>query len=137
MTRDRIGTPIENVGPIPTEIRHEASGVVDVVPVSKLHVPIGMAATILVFLLGGLATVMGVWWKTSSHVDDRTVHVDPIEREKGGGIAYKSDVRAVEQKISDESRKTRQLMRKMSIVCQKRPGDGLSCHVELPVDAEE
>jgi hypothetical protein len=103
--------------------------------VTRLHVPLPVMITVLVFMLGGVVSVTLVWGKTTEHRDDKHVHIDETEAIQGGGVAFKSDVAAVrtefEQKMTGEYQKTRKMLKAMTIGCTTKHG-ALTCKVDLP-----
>jgi hypothetical protein len=113
--------------------------------ITKLHVPLTVVVTVLVFMAGGVASVSLVWWKTIAHAHEATVHVDPTETVRGGGVAFKADVVGVqgsvrdlkgefERRLSDYGHRTREALRSMTIKC-RRSGDGLVCNTDVPREA--
>ena len=105
--------------------------------VTRLSVPLPLVAAIFATLLGGIVSMTLVWAKTVGHAGDRTMHVDPEDATKGGGVAYKNDVTATrtdfETRLVQEQKKTRKLLKSMSIRCKKaRNGEGFECTTDIP-----
>jgi hypothetical protein len=80
---------------------------------------------------GGAASVVGVWYKAASHMEENTIHVDQQRAMDGGGVAYKADV---SRAAAEQEAKTRTLLRTMTIRCRKdkEHEGGFTCGVELP-----
>lgn len=132
---DKTPAPVE----IPTPFMQHQSEPNGIVHVNKLYVPPSMIATIIAVLIGGVASMAAVWWRTTSHAEAREVHVDSREREKGAGVAYKNDVsqlrQDIDKRLADDGRKTRRLIKSMTMSCRKR-GENLACSIDLPEDIE-
>lgn len=100
------------------------------VNVTRLHIPLPMMITVLVFIISGAIAVAGVWFKTEAHIGAEEKHVDMGKVVEGGGVAYKNDV---EKARADFERKTRRLLKAMKITCRQASSrDALTCSVDLP-----
>jgi len=100
------------------------------VNVARLHIPLPMMITILVFIISGAIALAGVWFKTEAHIGAYEKHVDMGKVVEGGGVAYKNDV---EKARADFDRKTRRLLKAMKITCRQASSrDTLTCTVDLP-----
>lgn len=113
----------------------------DSVSVTDLHVPLPLTIGVLVVLLGGVTAFSLVWYKTSAHAEESSVHVDAAEAMRGGGVAYKNDVvqarSDMQQMVLGEGKKTRRMIKGMHFVCHKtREGDIACGKVELLEDIE-
>jgi predicted helicase len=105
------------------------------VSVTRLHVPLSVMMTFLAVVLGGVVSMTVVWSKTTDHTDDAQVHINEHAAVTGGGVAYQKDVDQVEQRFEQrmlgEYRKTRKMLKAMTISCDSVRGQ-LNCKVDLP-----
>ncbi|MGH9389813.1 MAG: hypothetical protein ACRD1Z_09370 [Vicinamibacteria bacterium] len=113
----------------------QASGDTGPIDIGQVTVPITKT---VVFVIGVLTVVLGLaatYWGLQAHSANRHEHLDQMKAVEGGGVAYKADVEKAKfewrQALSDESRRTRKLIRKMEVNC-KKTGNGFSCTTSLP-----
>lgn len=93
------------------------------VSISQLQVPLFVMATIIVFMVGGLLSVAGAWWKLSAHASDSIIHADPAKVVERRGLAYKEDVSELSRSTEKQIDATRDLFRKMVLTCTKKGAD--------------
>jgi hypothetical protein len=74
---------------------------------------------VLTFMLGGVISMTLVW----AAATDPAQHLDPPSVTRGGGVAYKNDVKEVSQGIKDalldEHRSTRRMLMGMRLTCSR------------------
>lgn len=100
------------------------------VPVSNIHVPLPAMIAILVFMLGGVASMTLVWAASTNPA----MHLEPDVVTQGGGVAYKNEVKNVRQDFKDallsEHRSTRKMLLQMTLRCRRAAGGSdLDCTV--------
>lgn len=103
------------------------------VSVDKVNMPIVMGIALLTAVLGGVVSLTLAWGHTSDHVANEHVHINETKAIEGGGIAFKKDVY---DRISAESKKTRKLLRDMTLECRKTADGGFGCRVSNLPDPE-
>ena len=116
-----------------TTIQQEGPGGISI---TRLQFPIGVTATIITTIIGGVISVTLLWSKMSSHVTDGTVHVDPGHRERGGGLAYQNDVKEAvqhtDEAIRNEHVRIRTMLHELEWTCRPQSGGGMNCKSILP-----
>jgi len=99
--------------------------------VHKLHVPLIMVVGLGVSLVG----MSGVAWRLISHAEAKAIHLDEQEVIRGGGVAYKQDVRAAEStfehQMLEQHKKIRALLRKVELRC-RRTSTTTVCSIDVP-----
>jgi hypothetical protein len=110
------------------------------VSVDKVNMPVVMGIALLTAVLGGVVSLTLAWGHTSDHVANQHVHIDEAKAIEGGGIAFRHDVYMAKAELKDqieaESRKTRKLLRTMTLDCHKTPDGGFGCKVSNLPDPE-
>lgn len=105
------------------------------VSINRVHVPLLVVIAFIGVIIGGVVSMTVVYATTRAHVIDEQIHINENSAVHGGGIAYKQDVAAVErrfeQRMQGEYRKTRKMLKGMTISCRNRRG-ALDCTVSLP-----
>ena len=93
--------------------------------ITRLHVPLA----IVIGLLLSLPTFVSQWYKWEGHTQAAAIHIDSVEVVRGGGVAYKNELKDA---IAQQAKSTRMLLRNMAIRCRKDRDGGFLCGVELP-----
>lgn len=101
------------------------------IPITRLHMPIVMVVALIAFAV----SIGGTVWSVVAHAHATTIHLNENEVIKGGGVAFKSDVQAVEraldQRLNEQHRRMRKLLRELTLRCKSARGE-LACAVVVP-----
>lgn len=135
MNGERILTPIEGT---PVRVMDQGSG--PNIPIKKIQVPLTAWLSGAVAVTAVIVSLAMMGGRLVDHTANAAVHVDAQARMKGGDLAYQVDVERVRRegldRIAAEGRKTRALLKSMTIRCTGHPGGGLTCAVDLPEPTE-
>ena len=96
------------------------------IPKLRVNLPIILLLTFLASAIAGSWAVFSALNRLTGHVENQHSHVDPQEAFRGGGPAYKNDLRDLRHWMETT-------LRHVEIECHKVPkSDVFRCRVELP-----
>lgn len=131
MTHLSDNTPTPVTGVLPTIPQHPMDTPSSKpVSINKIQVPLLMMVTAFVLVAGGIISMTLVWAQTT----DPARHLQPQVVTRGGGVAYKNEVKEARQEFEDailkEHKRTRKMLKEMVLRCRKsRSSAELDCRV--------
>lgn len=94
------------------------------IPINKLTVPLSVLVGFFLSCAGLFGTVGYSWFKTEAHAGQEGIHISVPEATRGGGLAYKNDLRDMEKQF-------RRTLKSMTLRCRVIMGE-TACSVDLP-----
>lgn len=98
--------------------------------IGQLKIPLPMFIGTVLFLIASVTTGAFTWARTSGHAEDRTVHLEAAASLRGGGPAYKNDLRVAYLQ-------TRRLLKSMTLMCRQDAQGAFSCKIDLPEPGDQ